>query len=160
MGIGNAVAEEVGEEHVLQRGEGGEQVEGLEDESDLRVAQRGELRIVEPAQVPPEDLHLSRVLAIESAEDVQERRLAGAALALDRDELAAPDFEIEGAEELGAGSARLAGRVRLLQPAQLDHVPVHRCPAGAIATSMSARRPRSVGIAAAVARSAESGSMI
>ena len=120
MRVGNPVAEEVGQEHVLQRGQRGQQVEALEDEPDLGVAQRGQVLIADGAHVAAEDARLSFEVAIEPAEDVQQRGLAAAALALHRHELAAAHLEIEAVEQLLRPKAALPRRVALFDAAQHD----------------------------------------
>src|SRR6267378_3352474 len=118
--VGNAVAEEVGQENVLQRGEGGEQVEALEDEPDLRVPQGGKLRVGDGAQIAAEHQRFARELAIQAAQDVQQRALSAAALALDRKELAAAHREVDAAEQILWKRSGLARRVLLGDATQLD----------------------------------------
>src|SRR6267142_1574411 len=118
--VRNAVAEEVGQEHVLQRGEGGKQVEALEDEPDLGVPQGRKLRIGDGAQIAAEHQRLSYELAVQTAQDVQQRALAAAALALDRHELPAAHGQVDAAQQILWKGSRLPRRVLLGDAAQLD----------------------------------------
>ena len=61
----------------------------LEDEADPRRAQRGELAVRELGDVEAGDRDPARGRAVERAHEVQQRRLAGAGGADDRDQLAA-----------------------------------------------------------------------
>src|SRR5262249_38056222 len=142
-------------QHVLQRGQLGEQVEALEDEPDARVTQRRKPRVGEAAQPLAQDLHLSLVGAVQTAQDVEQRALAGPALPLDGDELTCLDGEVQPAPQVLRRSPRLPGWIALAQRAQLDGA--HGFP-GAMATSTCAETPCAPGNAAAVRRSGASGS--
>src|SRR6187401_1805345 len=84
--------------HVVQRGGPGEQVERLEDEPDLLVADAGELVVVHLAHL----LVVQQVGAlgrrVEAADQVHQRRLAGAGRTHDRDVLAAADLDVHAAQ--------------------------------------------------------------
>ena len=69
----------------------GIEVERLEDEPDLAVADMRQRRLVERAHVDPVDEELARRRDVEAAEDVHHRRLAADPSAHDRDEVAAFD---------------------------------------------------------------------
>src|SRR4029453_15133127 len=114
---------------------------------------RRELVLVEPSQVATLDLDRAGGRAVESTDHVQDRRLARAARAHDRQELALAHVEVDAAEcdDAGVGDAidlvdvpdpheRLAERADRLGPApqrRLDP-PARRC-AGLLAHSASPR---------------------
>src|SRR5690606_21891519 len=99
-----------------------EQIERLEDEPDGAVAVLAERPIVERPQVAAFDAHRAGVIAIEAADRVQQRRLAGARTPDDRDEFALGDREVDPAEHLERGAPRA---VALPQAAEFDHRPDH-----------------------------------
>src|SRR5205085_7828493 len=111
--VGNAVAEKIGQQDVLQRAERRQQVEALEDEADLRMAERGQLGVAHGAQVAAKDASGAVKLAVEAAEQVQQRALPAPALALHGDELAPPDRQVDAAEELLLRTARFPRTVAL-----------------------------------------------
>src|SRR5207248_8972837 len=118
--VGDAIAEEVGQKHVLQRAERGEQVEALEDEADLRMAEGRQLRVGHRAQIAAEDVRRAVELAVEAAEQVQERALSAPALAFHGYELAPLHRQVDAAQQLLHGKSRLARRVPLGDAAELD----------------------------------------
>ena len=61
---------------VLGRGEGGQQVEGLEDEADPLAAQPGQGTLVESGQVDVAEADLAGVDAVQPGEAVQQGRFA------------------------------------------------------------------------------------
>ena len=91
--------------HVLDRGESGEEVEVLEHVADRSPAQAGAVVARQRAQcdIGDEDLTARRLL--EAAGDRQQRALARAARAHDRDELAARDGEVDVAQRVHLGRA-------------------------------------------------------
>ena len=93
LGGGRAVVDE-GQLDVVQRGGAGQQVEGLEDEADFLVADAGELVVVEFA----DQLAVEPVLAlgrrVEAADQVHQRRLAGAGRSHDGDVLVVLDAQM------------------------------------------------------------------
>ncbi len=100
----------------------GQQVEGLEDEADFLVADARQLVVVEFA----DQLAVEPVLAlgrrIEAADQVHQRRLAGARRAHDGDVLVVPDAEIDAAQRV-----HLLLRAHVVGPPQVlddDHVAV------------------------------------
>jgi hypothetical protein len=91
---------EEGEFDVLRRGQHGNQVVGLEDESDVVGAPVREVGVVEIADVRSlhEDFTLRR--PIEAADEVEQRRLAGTRRAHEREPLAFSDRKREPGEDL------------------------------------------------------------
>jgi hypothetical protein len=79
----------------LRRRERRDQVELLEDEADRSEPEVGEAVVVEVAEVDAVEQQLAGAGAVETAEQLQQRRLARAAWAGDDDELAAGNREIE-----------------------------------------------------------------
>src|SRR6185503_18071998 len=73
----------------------GDQVERLEDEADGLVAQGRELGRRERRGVEPVEPVHAVARRVEQAEDREQGRLARARRAVDRDQLAAPDREID-----------------------------------------------------------------
>src|SRR5258705_11967468 len=85
---------------VLDRGCAREQVEPLEHEADLRVAHVREVARRERRHVVPVQEVASGGRPIEAAEQMHERRLAGARRASERDELARRDIQRDAAQRL------------------------------------------------------------
>ena len=108
-----AIEQAVGD--VVERGLATEQVELLEDEADPPCAQRGQPPVGHARHVVPGDPDGPLGRPVERAEEVQERRLARAGRADDRDELAALDPEVDRLE----GVDRRHARVALADPGQL-----------------------------------------
>ena len=73
---------------IFERGGAGEEVEALEDEADLAVADGGECVGVEGGDVDAVEAGRAAGRAVEAAEHVHQGGLAGAAGAHDGDELA------------------------------------------------------------------------
>src|SRR5262249_14423491 len=97
-----------------------QQVEGLEDEPDLPVAEPG-LRVdVEARDVLPVEAVAAFTRPIEQAEHVHERRLARARRAHDGHELAALDPQRDAVERAHAVGSR--PEVRLPHALKLDHL--------------------------------------
>src|SRR6185312_13238146 len=147
--------------HVLQRAGAGHEVEALEDEADASAADRGE-RVVGKA---PDGGALEAVVArgrpVETAEDVQQGRLAGPGSAHDGDELAGRDTKVDAAqrrdldvaEAIEAGEAadldRHSGRAHQRLPAVRARATAIRSPGWRsperISTWSSSRRPTVTG---------------
>jgi len=87
----------------------GEQVEGLEDEADLLVPDRGELEAGELRDVLPFQAVGAVGRCVEAAEDVHEGGLARAGGAYDRDHLALLDLEVDPTQRLHGELARVVG---------------------------------------------------
>ena len=98
-----------GELHVAQKRGLGEEVEGLEDEADLLVADGRDLEARELVDV----VSLQAVGAggggVEAAEDVHEGRLAGAGRADDRHHLPALDLEVDPLQRVNRDLAGVVG---------------------------------------------------
>ena len=78
-----------------------EQVIALEDEADVRLLQRGTLLLRERVDRLSHEQVLAAPGAVVHAEDVEQRRLAGAGRPHDRDELACLDVERDAAQHEG-----------------------------------------------------------
>ena len=104
---------------VLQRGGAREQVEGLEDEADLLVADRRQLVVVHRLDRDAVEEVAAGGRAVEAADDVHQRRLAGAGRAHDRDVLAGLDDEVDAAQGVDLLRAELVDAGQL---AHLDEV--------------------------------------
>ena len=90
---GSTPAYTSGSSTLRQRGQVGEQVELLEHEADVPVADLGELVLVEVGDVVAGQQEPAGGGDVEAAEDVHQRRLARARRSDDGDELAALDRE-------------------------------------------------------------------
>src|SRR5271168_5109561 len=78
FGGGAEVGDVVGDLDVAHRGEGGEEVEALEDETDLGAAGAGALSVGEGGEVDAVDENRAGSGSGEPAEDVEESGFAGA----------------------------------------------------------------------------------
>jgi hypothetical protein len=96
--------------HVLGHAEQRDEVEVLEHEAGLRAPGQGPLLLVEARDADPVDHDLAGGRQVESAQEVQHRRLAGSRRAHDGNEFAAIDGQGDAAQRLDAG---LAERVAL-----------------------------------------------
>ena len=85
---------------VLHRRRARQEVEPLEHEAELRVAQVGELRLGHRLDGDAIEHVVSARRHVEAAEDVQHRRLAGARRAHDRHQLAGADREVHAAKRV------------------------------------------------------------
>ena len=83
---------------VVERRRPGQQVEALEHESDLLVAHDGELVLRHARDVLAVEEVFAAGGAVEAAEDVHQRRLAGSRRARDRHELAGLDVHVRAAQ--------------------------------------------------------------
>jgi hypothetical protein len=104
---------------VLVRAERGDQVEGLEDEAERVRPHLPDLRFGCGGQIPPGEGHPAPGRPVQPAEELEQRGLAVAGLALDGEPLALADFEVKVAdgEDLAAALA-----VGLADPGQLVDV--------------------------------------
>jgi len=100
---------------VLDGARAREQLERLEHEPDLAVAQVGELVVAEAAHVGAAQLVRAGARRVEQAEDVEQRALAGSRRAHDRDELAVGDIHLDVAQHVQAVSAHLVVLVDLVK---------------------------------------------
>ena len=103
-----------GQFRVFQRGGTGEQVEALEYEADLLVADVGELVAVELGDVDPVEQVATARRTVEAAEQVHERGLAGAARAHERHEFAAVNLDRDAAHGMHGNLAGVVDLVNLL----------------------------------------------
>ena len=87
-----------GQLDVLQGVRAGKEVEGLEDEPDLPVADVGQLVVHHRRHVLPVELVLARGRRVQAAEHVHQGRLAGAGRPHDREVLVAVDAERDAAQ--------------------------------------------------------------
>ena len=118
------------------------------------MPQRGQLRIAQRAQIAAENFRLALEVAIEAAQEMQERRLAAAALPLDGHELAALHFQIDRRQEILRRQARLARRVALLDASQEN-----RGHGATISTSSEAPKKSGCACASSVTRRGVKGSI-
>ena len=96
LALARAVAvEEQRHLDVLEGGDLRQQVEVLEDEADLAVADVGELVDVELRDLLAVEAVGAAARRVEAADDVEQGRLAGAGRTDDGDELAGLDLEVE-----------------------------------------------------------------
>src|SRR5262249_46950397 len=84
--------------HVLEHVERRDEVEELVDEADVRAAEERACRLAERAHLAAVELDRAGVGALDAAHDVKERRLARAAAAPDRDDLAARERRVRAGE--------------------------------------------------------------
>lgn len=84
-----------GDEGVAQGGVLRQQVVRLEDEAHLRAPQIGEFAVPQPGGVRPVDHDAAPVRLGQQAEDVQQRRLAGARVTDDRRQLPCVGGEVD-----------------------------------------------------------------
>src|SRR5581483_1657629 len=80
---------------VLDRGQRRDQIELLEHEPERAQPQRRELVIAARGEIRAFEVRLAGTRTVERAENLQQRRLAGAARPLERDELARVDLEVD-----------------------------------------------------------------
>ena len=113
--------------HVLERARTCEQIESLKDESDLLVADRSQLILVERLDMNIVEQIVARRRRVETTENVHQRRLAGARLAHHGDELAAMNRQIDPTKRVHGVRAAL---VRLRDGVRLDDDVVHQKPPG------------------------------
>jgi hypothetical protein len=80
---------------VLGGGQDGQEPEPLEDEADRRAAEADELLLAEGGHLRAVDPYASRRGPIEPADEVEERRLPRAGRAVEDEELALADAEVD-----------------------------------------------------------------
>ena len=83
---------------VFEARQGRQQVEELEDEADLVAPHARQLIVGQAGERFAVDADLAGGRAVEAADQIEQRRLAGAGRADDRDHLAARDGEADGVE--------------------------------------------------------------
>ena len=92
-----------------------EQVIALKHEPDMLLVKLGSLLRIQPVDGLVHEVVLARPRAVVHAQDVQQRRLAGARWSHDRDELTILDVDVHAPQHVGAADAV---RVRFLKAAQ------------------------------------------
>ena len=112
---------------ILQRGGAGQQVEALEDEADLLVADVGQFVAAELRDVDAVERILPPGRPVEAADDVHHGGLAGAAGAHERDELALGDFQRHAAHGVHIHLAGVVGLVDVLELNDGVHGRVDSC---------------------------------
>src|SRR6478609_92853 len=80
---------------ILESGQRRNQVELLEDEAERVEAKLGQVAVAEGAEVAPFEQDAAGARTVERAEQLQQRRLAGSTGALERDELARLDLQVD-----------------------------------------------------------------
>ena len=100
-----------GHGHVLERRRARQQVVGLEDEADGPAAQARQAVVVELVHVRAAQPIAALRRPVEAADDVHERRLAGARRPDDGHELPAPDVEVDAVEGTDVEPARVVDAV-------------------------------------------------
>ena len=93
------------EQHVFQNAALREQMVELEDEPDLPVADRGQFLFCQSGKVAPVEADGSRGGPVESAHDVEQRALARAARADNRNRFSGINAEADIAEHIDSGAA-------------------------------------------------------
>jgi hypothetical protein len=111
-GVG-AAGEEKGKEDVLFHGQGGEEVEELEDEADFELAQAGEGVVVHGVEGQAFEVDLAGGGGVERAEDVKEGAFPAATGSGDGHDLARENFEGNASEGLHPCIAGLVGFVEI-----------------------------------------------
>jgi hypothetical protein len=107
-----------GEKHIFLHSQGGKEMEELEDEADLELAQGGELIVVKGMEGVPLKVDLAGGGCVEGTEDMQEGAFAAATGSGDGHDLARENFEGNASESLHLG---IAGLVGLMKIACLEH---------------------------------------
>ena len=110
--------EQEGKKDIFFHGEGGEEVEELEDEADLELAQAGEGVVVHGVEREAVDVHLAGAGGVEGAEDVKEGAFATAAGSGDSDDLPGENFQANAPEGIHLG---IAGLVGFMEIAGFEH---------------------------------------
>ena len=93
LAVDTAAGEVEGQGDVLGRGQGRDQIEGLEDEADLLPAHPRAPVVIEGAQIGPSEDDLTGGCVVEAGRDIQQGRLARAGRPHDGGEGAAVDIE-------------------------------------------------------------------
>src|SRR5439155_1632577 len=106
---------------VLDRRQRRDQVELLEDEAEGAEAQRSELVVAQAREITLLEQHLAAARAVERSEQLEQRRLARATRAFERDELTLGDLEIDSVEGADRGRPALEELRDHLQLVQLTH---------------------------------------
>jgi hypothetical protein len=110
---------------VLGGAEHRQQSEPLEHEGEIAPAQFGELGIRRVAQLPSAHHHRTAVGPVETADDVEQRRLARSGATVDGHQRARLDHEVDRSEGVHRGAR---APVVLLDAVQFDHRSAHGRP--------------------------------
>src|SRR5690606_18109778 len=86
------------QQQILERRQGGDEIEELEYEADAAAAQPRQPVLGQPRQRFARDAHLATARAIQPADDVEQRALAGARAADEDDQLATRDLRGDAVE--------------------------------------------------------------
>ena len=105
--LGPVVGVADGHEDVLERGHPRQEVEALEDETDVPVAERRQLGVVHARHRLVQKPVFARVGSIQAAEYVHQRGLSGTGWSHHRDVVADFDFEIDLVQRVNHGLAHL-----------------------------------------------------
>ena len=117
-----AVADQLeGDQDVLESGERGQEVKRLEDEADVPGAKPRALILGKTGEVHPVEPHAARAGFVETGQQAEQRGLAAARGAQDRDERLGRNAEIDVPQD-GQGAA--PAQIRLPEPLGHDHMRV------------------------------------
>ena len=94
------VGDLVHQRDVFEHGEARDQIVELEDEADMLAPIAGQLGLAGVDEIVVAPHRLARSRRIEAAEDVEQRRLAGAGRSQQHDEFAFVDVEVEVAQRM------------------------------------------------------------
>ena len=103
-------------QNIFQHGALRQEVMRLENETDLTVTHRGDLDIIDPAQILAVEQHLAAGGSVECADNVQQRALARTGRPDDGDRFGAPDFH----RDVPQNRNRLRARGRFVTLAHLS----------------------------------------
>ena len=131
---------------VVQGAGAREQVERLEDEADLLVADPGQLGVGQVRHALPVEPVLARRGRVEAADHVHQRALAGPGRPHDRDEFVAVDVEVDAAQRLDHfGAEHVVARqrpVRMTGPSSAVGSALRPAAGAWRAAAVTARAPR------------------
>ena len=99
-----SAGEEGSDRHVLSAGEVIEEMVGLEDVTDFSVAKFGELAVLERAEILSVQLDRTVVSGIETADEIEQSRLAGARSTDDRNEIMRVNRQFDTAQHIDIGT--------------------------------------------------------
>jgi acyl-CoA thioesterase-1 len=119
------VAELEGQGHVLERRHGRDQMERLKDDADIGAAGKCELVLAEPGEIVSCDRDAAGGCPLEPRHDHQQRRLARARRADDRDRLSGWNGERDAAQDFYGARPAGQGQPDILQ---IDDRPLHLHP--------------------------------
>ena len=126
-----------GQDDVLEHRHALEQVEELEHDADVAAAHAGQLVLALAGDLLAGEHDLAVVGGVEAGDEVEQRRLAAARRAHDRDELAGAEVEVDAAQGPHRRELRLE---RLAHAAPRTVTPVARPPVSRAAVPLSSGR--------------------